>query len=98
MLFKVACGKEIHIINPKDKTNFAEFKKSIAIVFKKLPNKYNLTYLDEDADEITLTNEADFNILLQTGLKNAKIFVKEISEEFYDETQQVVIEPEEIKP
>jgi hypothetical protein len=74
-----------------------ELKKSIPQVFKKLPGKYVLTYIDEDLDEITLTNETDFNILLQTGMKTVKIFIKEISEDFYDQTQEVVIE-EEIKP
>jgi len=65
----------------------SELKKTIPLVFKKLPGKYILTYIDEDTDEITLTNETDFNILLQTGVKTVKIFVKEISEEFYDQTQ-----------
>jgi hypothetical protein len=66
-------------------------------VFKKLPGKFVLTYVDEDSDEITLTNETDFNILLQTGMKTVKIFIKEVSEDFYDQTQEVVIE-EESKP
>lgn len=56
MLFKVAHEKEIHVINSKDKSSLIELKKALPTVFKRLPEKYSLSYIDADKDEITLTN------------------------------------------
>jgi hypothetical protein len=54
MIFKIALGKQIHIINSQDKLKISQLFTTIASIFKGLPNRYALTYLDEDGDEITL--------------------------------------------
>lgn len=46
MIFKVILGKEIHIIKSNDKPTLAELKKFLPNYFKKLPQKYILSYLD----------------------------------------------------
>lgn len=92
MLFKVSLSSEIHIVNSKDKASFHEFKTTLPKVFKKLPSRYSLTYVDEDGDEITLTNQGDYNILLQTGMKSTRIYVKEVSEEFFEQTEEIQLD------
>ena len=57
MFFKVALGKEIHVMNAKENnTTLAELKEFIKKVFKKLPSKFMLTYVDNEGDQITLGN------------------------------------------
>ncbi len=95
MFFKIALGKEIHVMNAKEgNTTLAELKDFIRKVFKKMPAKYMLTYVDSEGDQITLGNENDIKILNETGLKSVKIIVEETSEDFFDQTQEVAIESE----
>ena len=63
MLFKIIFGKEIHVMNPKDKSTLVQLKEFIRTVFKRLPSKYILTYTDAEGDQITLGNESDIAIL-----------------------------------
>lgn len=84
MLFKVSCDKEIHILKSTNARTLHELKALIPKVFKLHPANFYLTYLDEDADEITLTTEPDFSILLGGGTRSAKILIREKSEDFYD--------------
>jgi len=84
MFFKVVQGKEVHIFNPKDKASFAALQAYIRDVFRQLPSKYQLNYVDEENDEITLANENDFKIMHETSSKTVKIYIKEVNEDFYD--------------
>lgn len=57
MFFKIALGKEIHVMNSKENNaSLTELKTFIKRVFKKLPQKFMLTYVDSDGDQITLGN------------------------------------------
>jgi hypothetical protein len=62
-------------------------------VFKQLPHKFQLTYFDEE-DEITLACQSDLETMQQISQKTVKIYIKEIDESFYDETQKVVLDDE----
>lgn len=85
MFFKIALGKEIHVMNAKeDNITLADLKDFIRKVFKKLPAKFMLTYVDTEGDQITLGNENDIKILNESGFKSVKIIVEETSEEFFD--------------
>ena len=71
--------------------------KYIGEVFKKLPAKYYLTYFD-DEDEITLACDSDFETMSQLFDKRpAKIYIKEVDESYYDETQKVVLDDEAVE-
>ncbi len=50
MIFKVLYGKKIHLINSQDKSNIKQFSSAIANIFKELPSRYNMSYIDEDGD------------------------------------------------
>jgi len=95
MFFKIALGKEIHVMNAKEESvSLADLKDFIRKVFKKLPAKFMLFYVDSDGDQITLGNENDIKILNESGFKSVKIIVEETSEDFFDQTQEVAIESE----
>jgi hypothetical protein len=97
MFFKLVHNKEVHVYNSKGQSTFEALHKYIGEVFKQLPAKYYLTYFDEE-DEITLACESDFDTMKQISQKTAKIFIKEVDESFYDETQKVVLDDEAIEP
>jgi threonyl-tRNA synthetase len=84
MLFKLTFDKEIHIVNAAKADSLLKLKETIIQIFKQLPKRFYLTYLDEDSDEITLENGNDFTILLKNTARSIKIFIREQSEEFYD--------------
>ena len=94
MFFKVVYNKEVHIYNPKDNCSYILFRNYIKEAFKKLPAKYQLYYIDEENDEVTLSNEQDFKIMAETSNKTVKIYIKEVNENFYDRTQHVVLDDE----
>jgi hypothetical protein len=64
MHFKVVYKKEIHMLTVKNMSTFSELESSIRTIFKNLPNKFTITYLDSDGDRIYLINDADLKILL----------------------------------
>lgn len=95
MHFKVSFGKEIHIVNSEGRATFTDFKLCLPTIFKKLPDRFMLSYIDQDGDQITITNDHDYKIMLETGLKYIKILLKEVEKgEFYDQTQIVELEEE----
>ena len=80
MFFKIALGKEIHVMNPKEKTTLSELKTFIRSVFKRLPQKYMLTYMDQEGDQIALGNENDLKLLQESDMKSVKIIIQATSE------------------
>lgn len=80
MFFKIAFGKEIHVMNPKDKLTLSQLKEFIRKVFKRLPPKYMLTYIDAEGDQIALGNENDIKILQESEIRSVKIHIEETSE------------------
>jgi translation elongation factor P/translation initiation factor 5A len=60
MIFKVLFGKQIHLINSSDKLKIEQIFSILPTVFKSLPPRYSLSYLDEDGDEITLKDQSDY--------------------------------------
>jgi hypothetical protein len=86
MIFKVQFGKQIHLVNSNDKLRIDQFLTVLPSVFKTLPNKYSLSYLDEDGDEITLKDQSDYAVLLKSGLKTVRITIRESNEEFIEVT------------
>lgn len=97
MFFKVVHNKQVHVYNSKGQPTFDALNKYILEVFKQLPSKYYLTYFDEE-DEITLACESDFETMKQISQKTVKIFIKEVDESYYDQTQKVVLDDERIEP
>jgi translation elongation factor P/translation initiation factor 5A len=93
MIFKVIFGSEIHIIKSTDKQKFQQFLSVLPTVFKSLPNRYKLSYLDEEGDEITFEDQNDYNILLGTGQRSVKIIIREDNEEFIEMTNEIHIDP-----
>ncbi len=77
MFFKISLGKEIHVMNSKESTvSLTELKDFIKKVFKKLPQKFMLTYVDNEGDQITLGNENDIKILNESDFKCVKIIIE----------------------
>lgn len=98
MFFKVAFANEIHILNASTGIKFAKLSEFIREVFKKLPSKYNITYQDSDGDTICLFNDLDLKILMESGVSKVKLIIQEVSEDFYDETQEIeIVQKPEIK-
>ena len=60
-------------MNSKDHITYQDLLKFIKSVFKKLPPRFILTYLDSDQDIISLLNDADLQILRESGLQKVKI-------------------------
>lgn len=86
MIFKVIFGEEIHVLKSSNKQKFTEFLSTLPSVFKALPKRYKLSYLDEDGDQITFEDQSDYDVLLSTGQKSVKIIISEINEEFMEHT------------
>ena len=96
MFFKVIFGNEIHVMNSKEAITYSKLEAFIKSVFKRLPSKYTLTYKDSDEDMICLLNDVDMKILFESGMSKVRIEIQECSEEFYDHTEQIVIEEEPV--
>ena len=64
-------------MNSPDRIDYFQLLHFIKSVFKKLPNKFSLTYIDSDQDIICLVNDADLQILLNSGLSKVKIEIVE---------------------
>ena len=79
-------------MNSKEHLTFQELHQFIKSVFKKLPPRFILTYLDSDQDIISLLNDADLQILRESGLQKVKIEIVENSEEFFDLTQEIKLD------
>ena len=56
-----------------EQTDLSLLIKFIKSKFKKLPPRFILTYLDSDQDIISLLNDADLQILRESGLQKVKI-------------------------
>jgi len=95
MFFKIVFGKEIHVMNAKETTSLSELRSFVKGVFKRLPPKYMLSYIDNEGDQITLGNESDVKVLQESGLKSVKLVIEETSEEFFDQTVEVIVEDDE---
>lgn len=93
MFLKVIYKKEVHVYHSKGETSYESLKKYIEEVFKQLPEKYQLTYFD-DEDEITLACQSDLETMLQISQKTVKVYITEVDESFYDQTQKVVLDDE----
>lgn len=84
-------------MNTKDIITYGNLEAFIKSVFKKLPAKYTLTYKDSDEDMICLLNDVDMKTLFESGMNKIRIEIQECHEDFYDHTQQIVIEDEPLK-
>ena len=92
MIFKVIFGSEIHILKSTDKQRFHQLLGSLPSVFKSLPARFKLSYLDEEGDEITFEDQNDYDVLLGTGLKSVKIIIRENCEDFIEMTNEIHID------
>lgn len=91
MFLKVIYKKEVHVYHSKGDTTYESLRKYIGDVFKQLPEKYQLTYFD-DEDEITLACQSDLETMMQISQKTVKVYINEVDESFYDQTQKVVLD------
>ena len=63
----------------RDRTiTLEDLRKSISQAFKLQADQYSMFYVDEDGDEITLSDEHDFAVLTSTHEKMAKIKITEV--------------------
>ena len=81
-------------MNCKETVTYEKLESFIKSVFKKLPSKFTLTYRDSDDDVISLLNDGDVKILGESGLQKVRVEIREVSEDFYDQTQEILIEEE----
>jgi hypothetical protein len=56
-----------------DKNTLEKLKTHINSVFRTLPNKYKLTYKNSEGNQISLSNDEDVHLLLQSGQKKVRI-------------------------
>ena len=73
MIFKAALDKKNHLIKLGQSSTVEDLKKSIAQSFKLPSEGFTMCYVDEEGDDITLSDEHDFAILTSSGLKNMKV-------------------------
>ena len=91
MVFKLIYGKQIHLTSSQDKQQLPQLQAFIQSHFKTLPERYALTYIDEEGDEITLNDQNDYAILLGNKAKTTKIILREINQDFIDMTAKLTI-------
>lgn len=78
MIFKIVLNNEIHRVN----VDLKSFEELTALITKRfsanMPSNYHLEYLDADNDLVRISNEEDFQILLEDfeTMKSAKLFIK----------------------
>lgn len=66
---------------------FKKLTEFIQSTFKKLPETFTLTYLDNDGDIVCLLNDLDLRILVESGMKKVKLIIQETNKDFYDVTE-----------
>jgi len=80
MIFKVALDKKIRLINLKGKESIDELRTAVSQSFKMPADSFEMSYIDEDGDEITLSDPQDFSILISSEAKTTKIKIQMISD------------------
>ena len=81
MIFKIAYGKEIHLLNSI--TTYQALQHGIQASFKKLPPCFTISYTDAEGDDISISNQEDLTVFENTVKtdKPVKITIQEVKEE-----------------
>lgn len=79
MIYKLCFNQQIHRC-PKTPENFKALNQAVIDTFKTtLPKLYTLSYVDQDGDQVLITDQDDFQSMLETfgkDVKSVKIFVE----------------------
>lgn len=76
MSIKICLNSEIHRV-PKLPVSFKALKETVESLFKTtLPPNYVLQYVDNEGDQITLSNEEDYQTLLETDIASSTRSIK----------------------
>ena len=84
MIIKLCYNSEIHRVSQQPAT-FKALNDAVKNVFgKALPPVYALQYTDVDGDRVMISNEEDYNAMLETAMPNSsksiKIYVVSLDE------------------
>jgi hypothetical protein len=79
MIFKVAHGKEIHMLSKQ--VSFSELHAFVLASFRKVPTHFALSYLDNEGDAITISSQEDLDVVYQMKVPSLKITISETNEE-----------------
>lgn len=74
MPIKVIFDKEIHVVKGQLKT-FSDILEFIKNSFARLPEAFQLYYLDSDQDQITLSCDEDLKALDLSGKGSVRIYI-----------------------
>jgi hypothetical protein len=87
-MIKLVYGSKNKIIK-LDKPNFNSLCSLIKQSFPDAPVDYTLSYLDVDKDEISLGSDEDLHILLNSGAKINKIYIKQSLSQVIEITDRI---------
>lgn len=87
-MIKLVHGSKNKIVK-LDKPNFNNLRALIKQSFPDVPLDYTLSYLDADKDEISLGSDEDLIILLNSGAKINKIYIKQSLSQVIEITDRI---------
>lgn len=87
-MIKLVFGSKNKIVK-LDKVEYKALQALIRQSFPDAPVDYTLSYLDQDRDEISLGSDEDLRILMSSGLKINKIYVKQSLSQVIEVTDQI---------
>ena len=87
-MLKLVFGSKNKIVK-LEKPVFAYLYALIKQSFAELPPDFTLSYLDLDKDEISLNSDEDLTIMLGSGVKMNKIYIKQSLSQVIEITDQI---------
>lgn len=57
------------------RATFEELLAHIRTAFKKLPKNFSLSYIDKEGDTISVTNQADLDIIYENKLPSLRLII-----------------------
>ncbi len=90
MIFKAVFRKKIHLLNLKGQETIEELKKTVSSLFKLAPEHFEMFYIDEEGDQITLYDQQDFAILMFNSPKSVKIMIEEVGGEVMNQNSSLM--------
>lgn len=87
-MLKLVFGSKNKIVK-LEKPIFANLYTLIKQSFSELPPDFTLSYLDLDKDQISLNSDEDLTIMLSSGVKMNKIYIKQSLSQVIEITNQI---------
>jgi len=69
---KIHCDGDVRGMTLKPEVPFLEFKQRVATKFETSPQSIMLKFLDEDGGKVSLRDESDYELAIETARESAK--------------------------